>query len=211
MDIYILSGLGADERVFKSIRFGDNQIHFIKWIQPIPKESIEEYSKRLLSQIHSHRPVLIGLSFGGMMAVEIAKHIETEKVILISSAKSGKEIPIYYRVMRLLQIHKIVPAAILKRSNFLTNWFFGVKSTEDRKLLKAILAETDSVFLKWAIDKIVNWKNLLAPKNVIHIHGGADRVLPIQFVNCDFEINDGGHLMILNKAEEISSLLKRLL
>ena len=33
----------------------------------------------------SRNPILIGLSFGGMMCIEIAKLIPVEKVILISS------------------------------------------------------------------------------------------------------------------------------
>src|SRR6185295_12662907 len=104
MEIYILSGLGADERVFKSIDFGNHEIHFIQWVPPLLNESIEEYSKRISTQIKSPRPILIGLSFGGMMAVAISKHIETEKIILIASAKTKKEIPFYFRTIGALQI-----------------------------------------------------------------------------------------------------------
>ena len=84
---------------------------------------------------------------------------ETEKIILISSAKTKKEIPSYFRAIGFFQIQKVIPAALLKKSNFITNWFFGVGSKEDQKLLRNILADTDPIFLKWAIDKIVNWKN----------------------------------------------------
>jgi hypothetical protein len=206
-NIYILSGLGVDERVFKFIDFGSNKIHFIKWIQPLTNESIDNYSKRLLVQINSPRPILIGLSFGGMMAVEISKHIETSKIILISSAKTRKELPFYFRWIGLLRIHKINPISFLKQSNFLTSWFFGTDSINERKLLRIILKETDSAFLKWAIDKILSWKNDFIPKSVFHIHGNSDKILPIQFVRYDSKIDKGGHLMILNKAATISKLL----
>jgi pimeloyl-ACP methyl ester carboxylesterase len=206
--IYVFSGLGADQRVFKSINFGQHEIHFVHWIDSFTNESIEEYSKRLLNQIKDNKPTLIGLSFGGIMTVEVSKHIETEKIILIASAKTKKEIPFYFRLIRFIPIHKVIPISFLKKSNFITNWFFGVENKEDQILLKKILGDTDSAFLKWAIDKIVNWKNVELPKNAVHIHGSSDNILPIQFVTYDFKINGGGHLMTLTHAEEISRTIK---
>jgi pimeloyl-ACP methyl ester carboxylesterase len=210
-EIYVLSGLGADERVFKSIDFGVNKIQFVNWIQPLPNESIDDYSKRLLNQIKVTKPTLIGLSFGGMMAIEISKHIEVQKIILIASAKTKKEIPFYFRVIGFFRIHKVIPVSFLKKSNFITNWFFGAKNKENQVLLKAILKDTDSTFLKWAIDKILGWKNVDRPKNVLHIHGDADKILPLPFVNYDYKISEGGHLMTITHAKEISKTIQDIL
>ena len=90
-EIYIFSGLGADERVFQKLDFSDFKTTFVKWIIPQDKETIENYSTRLLAQITTKNPTLIGLSFGGIIAVEVAKQIDTEKVILIASAKTKIE------------------------------------------------------------------------------------------------------------------------
>jgi pimeloyl-ACP methyl ester carboxylesterase len=109
---------------------------FIKWISPEDNETIENYAGRLLSQIKTPEPVLIGLSFGGLIAVEVAKQIEVQKVILIASAKTKNEIPLYYRLAGRMGLHKILPARLLKRSNFMTNWFFGAKSTSDASCLR---------------------------------------------------------------------------
>lgn len=207
-EIYVLSGLGADERAFRSVDFSTYKVNFVQWISPQADESIEHYAERLLSQIHSERPKLLGLSFGGMMAVEISKLIETEKIILISSAKTKNEVPFYFRWAGFLRLNSIVPIALLKKSNLLTNWFFGATDHETKKLLKTILDDTDPIYLKWAIHQIVNWRNEYTPKNLTHVHGSSDKLLPLK--NCDFTIENGGHLMILNKAEEISSLLPNL-
>lgn len=206
-EVYIFSGLGADERVFQRLDFTGVSTTFIKWTSPSKNETIEQYATRLLDQIKTPRPILIGLSFGGLMAVEIAKQIDTEKVILISSAKTKSEIPFYYRIVGLLRLHKLVPTGLLRRSNFFTNWFFGTSTRFDKDLLKKILTDTDPIFLKWAIDKIVNWRNQTHIKNIIHIHGTSDKILPSHFVNCDIEIVDGGHFMVLNKADELNELL----
>ncbi len=91
IEIYIFSGLGADERAFQRLDFSGYSINFIKWVLPNVKDTIESYATRLLEQIKTKKPILIGLSFGGIMAIEIAKQIETEKVILIASAKTKNE------------------------------------------------------------------------------------------------------------------------
>ncbi|MGV8994487.1 MAG: alpha/beta hydrolase [Flavobacterium sp.] len=167
--IYIFSGLGADERVFQKLDFSGIDVTFITWIIPLEKESIEQYATRLLNQIPSKNPIVIGLSFGGIMAVEIAKQIETKKIILIASAKTKDEIPFYFRLVGKLNLHKILPASLLKSSNLVTNWFFGTCTLEDKQLLKQILIDTNPFFLKWALDKVAKWKNVDQPKNIFHI------------------------------------------
>lgn len=208
-ELYIFSGLGADERVFQLIDFSDYSTTFIKWIVPQDSEAIENYATRLLDQITSTKPTLIGLSFGGLIAVEVAKQIDTEKVILIASAKTKKEIPFYYRFAAQLRLHKLLPARILKTSNFITNWFFGTSSVFEKQLLKQILIDTDPNFLKWAIDKVARWTNKTQTKNLFHIHGTSDRILPFKFLNCNATIKNGGHFLTLNKAEELNQILRK--
>lgn len=180
-------------------------------MDPQKSETIEHYTTRLLNQITTTKPILIGLSFGGLIAVEVAKQIETEKVILIASAKTKKEIPFYYRFAGQLRLHKLLLTRLLKSSNFVTNWFFGTSSTFDKQLLKQILLDTDPTFLKWAIDKVVRWTNQAQTQNIFHIHGTSDRILPLNFVNFNQTIKNGGHLMTLNKSDELNAILRQLL
>lgn len=208
-EIYLFSGLGADERVFQHLDLSNFSATFIKWITPEQGETIENYASRLLKQITSPKPVLIGLSFGGLVATEVAKQIDTTKVILIASAKTAKEIPFYYRMIGFLNLHRLLPTKLLKASNFITNWFFGATLPSDQQLLKQILIDTDPTFLKWAIEKVVKWKNKTLISNVFHIHGTCDKVLPFYFVKCNSVIKNGGHLMTLNKPDEITTILKR--
>jgi pimeloyl-ACP methyl ester carboxylesterase len=208
-ELYIFSGLGADERVFQLLDFSGFSTTFVKWIVPQDNETIEQYATRLIDQITTTKPTLIGLSFGGLIAVEVAKQIDTEKVILIASAKTKNEIPFYYRFAGLFKMHRLLPTSLLKSSNFITNWFFGTSSTFDKQLLKQILIDTDPTFLKWAIDKVALWKNQTQTKNLFHIHGTSDRILPLSFVKCNSTINNGGHLMTLNKADELNSILRQ--
>lgn len=210
-NLYVFSGLGADKRVFNYLDFSKYNTTFIDWITPFEKETIEAYAKRLTAQITSEKPILIGLSFGGIIAIEVGKIIESEKIILIASAKNKTEIPFYYRFAGFLKLHKLIPTKLMKKSNFFSFWLFGIKNKENKNLLTEILKDTDENFLKWAIDKIVNWKNTTIPKNIKHIHGTADRILPIQFAKSDLQIIDGGHFMTIDKFEELNSVLENLI
>lgn len=203
--IYFLSGLGADERMFQFLKLPNYTLKHIRWVEPINfDEKIESYAKRLLEQIEDENPVIIGLSFGGMVAMEIAKQIPVKKIILLASAQTYHQIPFYYKILGKLYINKILPIHLLKKVNVFTYWFFGVKKEQDKKLLKSVIENTSSNFLKWAIDTILHWKNTTIHPNVKHIHGSSDRILPLKFIKTDKIIRNGGHLMTLDKYEEIS-------
>ena len=165
------------------------------------------YASRLMDQITTPKPILIGLSFGGMIAVEVAKQLETEKLILLASAKTKGGIPLLYRLAGKLGLHQIVPVRLLKSSNFISNWLFGAQSEADKQLLKQILADTDPGFLKRAIHQITHWENTTVHPNCVHIHGTKDHILPIRLVNADISVKDGGHLIPLNKAIELSQII----
>jgi hypothetical protein len=208
-ELYFLSGLGADKRVFDFLDLEGYEINHIQWINPEDNESIEAYARRLLPQIKTSKPVLIGVSFGGMMAVEIGKLIETEKNILISSARTADDLAFYYRLIGKLNIHRLIPASILKSVNPVMLWLFGITSPDEKKLMKSIMKETDTRFLKWAIEKIVTWENRTIPLNTVTIHGTNDKLIANK--KADYELEAEGHLMILNKGRIISNVIRTIL
>jgi len=174
-------------------------------------ESIEAYAARLLTQIKTPLPILIGLSFGGLIAVEVAKLMETRQVILIASAKTKDEIPFYYRWAGKIKLHKRLPTHLLKRKNAFSDLIFRNSTNADRELMNSIFEGTNQVFLNWAIDKVVNWKNRVQVANIQHIHGTADRIFPVRFAKCTIRIKDGGHLLTLKRPDEISKILRSIL
>ncbi|WP_260138958.1 alpha/beta hydrolase [Elizabethkingia anophelis] len=208
--VYIFSGLGVDERVFDQINFEGLDVEFIDWIKPLKKESLSEYAKRISSELTADNPTLIGLSFGGILAVEISKILRCRKIVLIASAKSKYEVPKIYRIIGKLKINRLIPGMLLKQYNLILAWFFGITSDAEKKLLKNILKDTDSEFLSWAINEIVNWKNKIYPKNYIHIHGNKDHILPLRNVKADFVIKNGGHFMTVNQPKEIEKIIRKI-
>jgi len=137
---YLLSGLGADGTVFQYLDFEGVEVEYMEWLSPLPKETLPAYAKRMTQKITTPHPILVGLSFGGMVAMEIAKQIPVKKVILISSAKERKELPWFYRFSAKLKLQKILPYTLIKRTNGFTYWLFGATSAHEKALLKEIFA-----------------------------------------------------------------------
>lgn len=209
--IYVLSGLGVDERVFDTFEFNDSIVRFISWIPPLKKESLADYAKRIAMQIEDEHPVIIGLSFGGMVAVEIAKIRKVKKVIVLASAKERAELPKLYLFIGQWRLHRLMPSFVLKQCNFLTYWFFGVHTEKEKKMLQRIILDTDERFLTWAIHAILTWQNKEIPGNLVHIHGSKDHILPCNLVKYDYLIEGGGHFMTVNRAQEIEQIIREVI
>jgi hypothetical protein len=82
---------------------------------------------------------------------------------------------------------------------------------DERRMLKAILRDIDPHFLKWSFHKVVTWNNDVIPENLQHIHGSSDRIFLMRFIKPDYILEKGGHLMVMNHAAQISTLLEKLL
>lgn len=207
--VYFISGLGANETAFANLKLpGVESIH-LGWMRPEKSESITDYAARMVERITDPNPVIVGLSFGGMMGVEMAKLIPVKKLILVSSAKTRFELPGYFRLAKLLPLHKYLPIEKLGTTNWAMNYIFGAKTWKQKQALKSIVLNTATGFNNWAVDAVINWKNEFIPQNIVHIHGKADHLLPIKYTQPDYTIEDGTHLMILTKAKQISEIMMK--
>lgn len=213
MNVYLISGLGADYRAFRYLTFDSKHtLQYLTWIEPLQNESLQDYSKRLAAKIDASQPfILIGLSFGGMIATEISQLLHPEKTILISSAAGYNELPLLYRIAGTMRLHKLIPAKAGNNGNFLMHWLFGIKTPNDKMLLDQILTDSNTAFTKWAIDAMLGWLGHSKPSSIIRIHGDRDRVLPITSFQPDYTIKKGGHLMVVTRAREVSEILNMLL
>ena len=209
--IYCISGFGADERVFSKLDFGDHPIHFISWLTPVKKESIEQYAKRMGEKIQHDNPILLGLSFGGIMCIEIAKIIKTHKVILISSIKSFREMPLWMRLAAKSKLNKFFPLKSFRIIEPIENYNLGIENRDELKLVREYRRNIGQQYTKWAIHQILHWKNEWQPGDLIHIHGDKDHIFPIKNIKADYIIPGGGHFMIMNRAEKVNGIIKELL
>lgn len=204
MKIYGISGLGADKRVFEFLKL-DCELIPIEWIKPKADESIERYSKRLSKVIDVSSDFgILGVSFGGLIAVEISKLLSPKLTILISSVETKSELRSIYKLIGKTNILKLIPERLFNPPKAAAQFIFG---TDNKKLLNGILNDTDLQFAKWAVIKLTTWENEEKIKPIIKLSGTKDKLLPPSKDENTVLVNEGEHFMIVDKADEISSII----
>ena len=210
MKAYFISGIGADYRLFTHIRLPRGyEPSYIHWIPPQPSETLPSYAHRLTDQIDTAEPfVLIGLSLGGIMAVEIAKHIKPVYTILISSVPLPAHFPKYYRLARSLKAGHLVPATFLKMAATIKHSL--TMSPANGRLMRKVIWAGDDKFIRWAINAVLEWQNNQIPHPIYHIHGTRDVVFPISLTNPTHIVKKGGHMFLMSRPELITELLEEI-
>jgi pimeloyl-ACP methyl ester carboxylesterase len=204
VNIYGIGGLGADKRVFKNLNLNYNFIP-IDWIAPFKNETISDYANRFSRYIDKKEEyIILGVSFGGLVAIEISKVLNPKMTILISSAETRSELPLLFRFIGKTHLLRILPIRLFNPPKRLAHYFF---QTKRKKLLDDILNDTDLNFTKWALNELVVWNNRQTLKNILKISGDADRIIPPKKKDEIKLIKGGGHFMIVDRAEEISQII----
>ena len=209
-----MPGLAASSTIFENIKLPEEQFEmcFLEWFLPNDLESIESYALRMTEKITHENPVLIGVSFGGILVQEMAKLINTRKVIIISSVKSNTEFPPRLKIARATKAYKLIPTHLLTDIEKLVNYAFGDNIVTKRlKLYERYLSVRDKKYLDWAIEKTLNWSQQKPNEAVIHIHGDADEVFPIKYIQKCIVVKGGTHIMIINKFKWLNENLPKLI
>ena len=204
--IFCISGLGADERLFENLYLPGIELVYLDWTAYEPGDSLVAYAKKMSGQINEYNPVLMGVSFGGMLAIEMAKMLGAQQIFLISSARSGHDFPFPYQVAKTFRLTALIPTLLIKRPTRLIDFLFGVKSTRDRELLHDYLKNADADYIRWALQAILEWENNDTSLNIVQIHGTDDKVIPIP-PGVDYRVQEAGHLMIFNRPKEVSEII----
>lgn len=204
MRIYCLSGLGADKRVFDYLTLNAELVS-IDWLPPIAGESIEKYAMRLAEGINRKDAFgILGVSFGGLVAVEISKVLKPTITILISSAETRKELWSVFKMIGRLGLAKVLPASFFNPPKWLMVHLF---EAENKRLLGEILDDSDVKFAKWATNELLTWKNQQRLVSVLKIGSVKDRLLPSDSDGDIRLIANGGHFMIVDRAFEVSNII----
>lgn len=211
VNVYLLPGQGSDKRIFDSLSFKNPYtIKHIAYEIPSKGISMKEYAKSIAPQIDtSQKFILIGVSLGGMICMELNEILNPEKVIIISSAKSRKELPYRYRFQKTVPIYSMVPAKLLLAGAKFLQPIVEPDRNKNKATFKSMLASKDPVYIKRTIEMIIRWDRESMENNVIHIHGDKDHTLPIEKVQADYIIKNGSHMMTLTRHKDVNEILNR--
>ncbi len=205
--IYCISGLGADEKAFSKLQIEGYQLKVIDWIEPQKNETLQSYASRMLNYIDEPNPILIGLSFGGIMSIEIAKQMPVQKIILISSIKTKYELPFWMKFVAKTRLHKIYSMKSYKLTQPIQNLFLGAGTRDEKNMANNYRKNANITYVKWAVNEILNWQNIHIPSNTFHIHGTADKMFLFKKIKANAVITNGKHLMIMSRADEVNKAI----
>lgn len=199
--VYFMPGLAASSSIFERIDLDESifEMCLLEWEIPLDKESLSDYALRMTKNIKHQNPVLIGVSFGGILVQEMARHINARKVIIISSVRSNLEFPRRMKIGKSTKAYKLIPMQILLNVEKLAKFSFGEKINKRIQLYEKFLSVRDLRYLQWAVESVILWDRSEIDEKVIHIHGDKDDVFPIKYINSCIVVKGGTHIMILNK------------
>jgi pimeloyl-ACP methyl ester carboxylesterase len=208
--IYLIPGLGADGRMYTpQLRVLKNAV-VLEHQKPLQGETLIQYAKRLCDKVDTSKPfILIGTSLGGIIAIEMARIIHPDRVILISSVKHRGELPGWIRSMKHLRLHRLLSGdSFVRFSSANIQRLITKRDTAVAKLLIDMHASADPDFVSWAINEVVNWGGTDDyPQGIIHIHGTRDRLFPHSRIKNAVHIKGGSHVMGLTQAQDVNAAL----
>ena len=133
IQVYFMPGMAANPSIFKDIKLPEAKFesHYLEWFVPKKGMSISEYAKEMCEKIIHNNVVLVGVSFGGIMAQEMSKFLDAKKIIIISSVKTSKEMPKRFKMAKFTKAYKFFPTKVVSNFEDYAKYFLG-KSLKKR-------------------------------------------------------------------------------
>lgn len=210
--IYLIPGIGSDYRIFEKINpKGNYDTVYIHYPEICKKCSMKEYSEIIVEQIDTtEKFILIGVSLGGMISTEIASKYNADAII-ISSAKCRDEIAFRYRFQKQFPLYRIFPKRLIKMSSFIAQRVVEPDRKNNKKTFDSMLKDKEPLFMKQTIRMVACWERESYGENIYHIHGNNDKTLPIRNIKYDYLIENGSHMMVLTRGDEINTIIEEIL
>lgn len=212
--VYLFHGQGSDERIYAKLELNKKLYDtvFIQYPEMDKKITLKDYAKLITPQIDTTQAYsFIGVSFGGMVVSELTSLLKPKKSIIISSAQNKNEIPGRYKFMKVIPIHKVIPAFMYKGGARIAQPIFEPDRKNEKEIFKAMLIDKKAYFFKGVTKMMISWDRFDYNDNIIHIHGTNDHTLPYKKCNVNYEVKGGSHMMLLTRSVEINELINYIL
>lgn len=206
--LHCISGLGADHRMFQKLRIPGWELKAVPWPYIDKHDGMACYAQKvadIIPQGPDH--AILGLSFGGMLASEIARVRPDQQVIILSSAKHPDELGEVSGLLKFIITQRLFPVGLMRIPNKTILRRFGAYDDESAILLRNILDDSNTHLVSVAGKVIMEWQTTPAPAHIVHIHGTADQIIDPKPITPTRWIEGGEHMMVFTRAEEVSALI----
>ncbi|MBB1150837.1 alpha/beta hydrolase [Myroides sp. NP-2] len=211
--IYFFPGMSSTSLIFERLKWDTSvfDLHFLEWLPCEKNENLLDYTAKYIPLIQHNNPILVGVSFGGIIAQELSKRIEVQKTIIISSVRSNREFPACFKWAKYTKLYKLIPTHGVEFLLKLVARYGSDKQKNRVELYNRYLSIRDPHYLNWCIQTIVTWNQKEPLDQVIHIHGTKDEIFPIKNIKNAIKVKGGTHAMILVKYKWFNENLQKII
>ncbi|MBQ2621063.1 MAG: hypothetical protein IJF84_06950 [Thermoguttaceae bacterium] len=231
MKLLLFPGLGCTEDLFVLQKQALSDVVDVvvpKWIEPQKGETLKEFALRWAEDVYKqyfdpengaaeNACYVGGLSFGGMVSPIIGGYlvergVDVRGCFLLASIRGGTEIP-------------PVSRAIWKFSCWMPNgnwdlvklwaryqiWVRGKRITFLAQNVLNQLIDSPVKRSYYVLKMICAWRDKPAdyPFPIWHLHGSADRLLPVRYTHPDEIVKGAGHVLALLCPEEVNRFIRQ--
>jgi pimeloyl-ACP methyl ester carboxylesterase len=203
--------MGADSSIFKPQLAAFENIVVPSWTPPKAGDSLQSYSLRMAESINVKESCFVGgASFGGIVALEMARHLNAKGCILIGSVRSPSQLPKRIRFLKAFApMLAAIPLKCLQQSAAASIEVLERTGQQHTANVGRQFSQSDTEIIRWSAKEILRWKAFDAKVPVRHIHGNKDRVFPIRDVTPDEVVDGGGHVISLTHGEQVNEFIFR--
>ncbi len=211
--IVFISGLGADKTAFAKLGDLGYQKVYAKWLIPERGEHISSYALKMIKKHNIHTDdILVGLSFGGLVAQQIAFLNGNKKVILVSSFLSKENLPSYLKFALTTGLYRFSPK---KQFDFINKKIAEKLNSghlPSRQVLLNMLEKSDMNLVKWSVHQIATWKPISNPNFKLYSLQGTNDLLVKQWETKNKTvIENGTHFMVHDRSTEVTAIINDIL
>ena len=212
--LVLIPGLGADAALFEIQRASFPTLHVPPWIEPAPGETLVSYAARMAERVPGGDDVILGgVSFGGMLACEMACLVRPRVLLLVATCTTPAAIPRWNRWLARLVV--ALPPRLLRPPRFAWPWIawaFGAREGRARAIVEHCVLAASPEFVQWGLSAILAWQPSGAPQMpIVHVHGARDRLIPAARVDATDVVPGAGHLLNVTHAAALDERIAGLL
>lgn len=214
MRIHLITGFGLDKRAFAPLDLPPERFVLYDLIPPLPRETLKEHALRMaegmaLASGFGPGDVIGGISFGGMLALEMAKSLKPKGLVLIASSTHPRHIRKRFLIWS--HVAPYAPDFLIKRVFALIPWVLkrqNMLTPEGQSLLNDIMTAFPADFLRGFPPKIRKWEGCPPAVKLRQIHSEGDWLIRLNGKPEDLTVVKGrNHLITVSHPEAVRKFL----